>query len=64
MKDINSKTTNVTTYWTPLRDPQSGTLFGAVGLFKDYKRFENCMPQSYTEAYFAPTYMMIIDYNL
>ena len=64
MKDLKSKTTNVTTYWAPLRDQKNVTVIGAIGLFSDYLRFKNCMPKIFTEGYFAPTYMMMFDQNL
>ena len=44
MKDLKSKTTNVTTYWAPLRDQKNVTVIGAIGLFSDYLRFKNCVP--------------------
>ena len=64
MKDLNSITTNITTYWAPLRDPSTGTLMGAIGLFSDYNRFTNCMPIRFRKGYFAPTYMMMFDNNM
>jgi hypothetical protein len=32
MKDRRSLSTNITTFWTPLKDSQDGTFFGAIGL--------------------------------
>ena len=63
MRDYNSLTTNVSTYWAPLLN-SSGDLFGAVGLFTDNSRHSNCMPDLLTTGYMKTSYMMVLDENL
>jgi len=60
MKDKNSKSTNITTYWTPLFN-SSGSLFGAVGLFSDNSRHGNCMPNLLTKGYLKASYVLVLD---
>ena len=64
IKDWNSVTANITTYWAPMNDPETGALFGAIGLQSDLSRTFNCMPDFLTEEYAAPSYMIVMDSNL
>jgi hypothetical protein len=61
IKDWKSVSTNITTYWAPLKDPSTGAFFGAVGLQSDFSRAANCMPDFLTKGYAAPSYMVMMD---
>ena len=64
MKDYSLLSKNITTFWTPLKDSQDGSLYGAIGLQVAFERNWNCMPDLLTKEYAAPSYMLVLDSNL
>ena len=51
MRDYNSQTTFITTYWAPIYNSE-GILFGTIGVFADNSRQGNCMPDVFTAGHF------------
>ena len=64
MKDSKFSDQNLTTFWSPLKDPQDGSLYGAIGLQVAFERNYKCMPDLLTKEYAAPSYMLVLDSNL
>jgi hypothetical protein len=60
VKDFQSSSTNVTTFWTPLKTPDEGLLYGAIGLQSDLNRNLNCLSDLET-SFAAPSYIMVLD---
>jgi hypothetical protein len=63
MRDYNSRSTLINTYWTPIYNSK-GMLFGTIGVFVDDSRQGNCMPDVFNAGYFKPSFTMVLNSDL